>query len=177
MINLLPLEYKKDFQREETFRLILILTICIGVFLSSVTLLSIAVRLYAQGKIQEERFRSTIPQGELEARKRIVKDMTSANENFSALSKFYTNRASSLILFDHLQNDVPLLVSLNSFSFSGLSMTLEGFAPTRDMLLEFRQNLQNDSLFEDVNFPLSNLAISENIHFSLQVKIRFTPPQ
>ncbi len=65
-------------------------------------------------------------------------------------------------------------MSLNSFEVSrsgasGLSISIQGFAPTRDSLIAFKGRLNDLSPGITVTLPVSELAKDANIPFSIQI--------
>jgi hypothetical protein len=97
---------------------------------------------------------------------------------------------NSLALLDSLKkdNDSPKIsdlvkailimkgeVKFNSFSAAKegtttFTMSLQGVAPTRNELLSFKNNFEALSLENKIDLPVSSLAKSTNIQFSLQLK-------
>ncbi len=70
-------------------------------------------------------------------------------------------------------------IYINSFdmSFDGATsskatVVVQGKAINRDTLIEFRKNLENDSYFSKVELPLSDLAKSKDVNFSLRLFIK-----
>jgi hypothetical protein len=52
------------------------------------------------------------------------------------------------------------------------SVTVQGYAPTREGLLDFKKAFENDKTFANPELPISDLAKSKEINFSLKVSIR-----
>lgn len=53
------------------------------------------------------------------------------------------------------------------------NLQLNGFAKTRDDLVSFKEDLENDKLFNEVNLPVSSLAEDKDIEFNIQIKGMF----
>ncbi|MEW6610331.1 MAG: hypothetical protein AB1352_01720 [Patescibacteria group bacterium] len=51
------------------------------------------------------------------------------------------------------------------------TLHMEGKSKTRDDLLKLKTNLETSSLITELQFPLSNLLLKENIHFELSASI------
>lgn len=171
MINLLPPQYKKELALQETFRLLLVLAVSFLIFLVCFILMLSVVRIYVKGQIQSEKFLLELPQKDLKASKDRSQELKQANADFATLLNFYKKRLSPTTTFEHISADLPLDVSLASLSISSSGIVLEGFAPTRELLLTFRGNLQGDSFFQNIDFPLTNLVNSRNINFSIRMNI------
>ncbi len=172
MINLLPPQYKKELKLQESFRLLVVLGVSFLIFLICFILMLLVVRIYVKGQIQSEKFLLELPKKDLEASKVRSQELKQANANFSTLLNFYKKRLSPAPIFEHISRDLPLDVSLGSFTVSASGIVLEGFAPTRELLLAFRGNLQGDSFFQNIDFPLTNLVNSRNINFSIRMNIK-----
>jgi len=48
-------------------------------------------------------------------------------------------------------------------------VSIEGIAPSREILLAFRRLLENDPLFKSVDLPISNFIKGSNIRFNLNL--------
>ncbi|KKR62125.1 hypothetical protein A2643_02055 [Candidatus Nomurabacteria bacterium RIFCSPHIGHO2_01_FULL_39_220] len=52
---------------------------------------------------------------------------------------------------------------------AGKKVSIEGIAPSREILLAFRRLLENDPLFKSVDLPISNFIKGSNIRFNLNL--------
>lgn len=166
MINLLPPQYKKGLAYQETLRLILALGISFLIFLICFILMLSVIRIYMKGQIQG---------GGIETKKSNSRELTQTNAEFSTLLNFYKKRLSPTSVFDHVSLDLPSEVSLSSLSIAPSGIVIEGFAPTRESLLNFRKNLGQDSFFKTIDFPIANLVNAFDINFSIRMTIYKTP--
>ncbi len=57
----------------------------------------------------------------------------------------------------------------SSDSFTNKKVSIEGTAPSRNALLLFRQALENDIIFKQVDLPISNFVKGSNIQFYLSL--------
>lgn len=172
MINLLPPAYKKELQEEQRFRLLLVWAFSLCVFLICFMLMLVVLRLYLKTQVRSEKFFTAIPQKELAVQNQIIANLKQTNTNFSALSRLYAKRLSPATILSHLEKDLPLDLSLVDLEMSFSGISLQGFAPTRDSLLTFRKNLEADSLFNAIDFPLTNIATEQNITFTIQMQLQ-----
>jgi hypothetical protein len=60
--------------------------------------------------------------------------------------------------------------SVMKVATSTYNITIQGLAPTRNSLLTFKTNFENLAPGNKVDLPVSTLAKSTNINFSLQLK-------
>ncbi len=172
MINLLPPEYKKELNLEEKFRLSMILGICIFVFLVSLALMLATIRIYLAGQIQEEKFFSSLSTKVTQTNVLVSQDIRNTNTNFSRLLQFYKRRPLVSTTIDHISQDLPFDISLDTLDISSSAVSLQGFSPTRDTLLVFRNNLLKDTTFSNIDFPISNLVNEANIHFVIRMSVK-----
>lgn len=72
---------------------------------------------------------------------------------------------------------VPSGIQLSSFTIQkgAASFSLTGKANTREDLLSLKKNLEDSDNFIEVQSPISNLLLKENINFELSGKIVFKP--
>jgi hypothetical protein len=60
-------------------------------------------------------------------------------------------------------------ISYKNDPLLGKTVNLEGTAPSRESLLLFRQALQDDTTFKNVDLPISNFVKGSNIQFYLSL--------
>jgi len=176
MINLLPPQQKEELREEEKLRLILILEIVILAFLISLTLIlsSIRTNILSQVQIQkifleqrEKEFKSTKFQ-ELEKR------IGDYNSILSELDSFYDRNLNLTEILEKTSKTLPAGTYLTTFNFNLLTsqISLSGFCPNREILFEFKKNLEQEEKFEKVYFPPSNWVIPTDINFSASFQIK-----
>ncbi|MBI1985025.1 MAG: hypothetical protein HYS60_02905, partial [Candidatus Wildermuthbacteria bacterium] len=114
-----------------------------------------------------------------------LQDLQNTNKTLLNVAQFYGNQAFPSKALEKLSLYVPHNVYFTAVLFSSgqapvkkgesrqnysMSISLRGFAPTRDLLLAFKEGLAKDPSFQDVQFPLSNLANPSDINFSASLK-------
>lgn len=67
-------------------------------------------------------------------------------------------------------------IVLNKFLYTVISgktgtLNIEGVSATREALVEFQKSLQDSGLFKTIDLPISNLAKSKNIPFTLSTTL------
>ncbi len=75
-----------------------------------------------------------------------------------------------------------LYIKLSSLAPDGISMAkmankdykvfLAGTADTRDTLMNFKDNLSKDDCFSDINLPLSDLVLQNNVDFQMDFNVK-----
>jgi len=178
MINLLPPQYKKELKKEENFKVVLILATTFLIFLISLTLILLAIKIYIQGQvdslkflIEKEREKSETPQN-IELREKIEK----TSQLTSKLESFYENKLYFSEILGNIFQVIPKGVYLTSLTISKkenmAQIFLSGFSPTREILFELKNNLENKEQVSEVNFPPQNWLKSTNIDFTVEFKIK-----
>jgi len=60
-------------------------------------------------------------------------------------------------------------ISYENDSLNGKKISIQGTAPSREVLLSFRQAFENDNTFKQVDLPISNFVKGSNIQFYLSL--------
>ena len=189
MINLLPTTYKEELKREERIHLAFILTALVILFLTSLSLLLFATRIYLAGQIQAQEVILEAERKGFQKHRPVKEQIQSINLKISNISTFYEQETGVSVAVSRISSALPSGFYLTSFRYIGpgtvfqgqnqagermAQISINGFAPTRDALLLFQDTLEQDALFVQVVFPQSNLETRENIDFSFSVKLDMT---
>lgn len=107
-------------------------------------------------------------------------DLSAAGSLVSAISSSVSPPLSPVVL--HIASIRPAGISIASFdvAYSGAAsstVTIEGSAATRDDLVAFKKVLEADTAFSGVEIPISDLAPSSDLQFSLQMSAALAEPQ
>lgn len=177
MANLLPREELTTVRRERRNRIVvvsltaLLVTIILGgIFLIPSLILSRTKALSAERKI--ELTQSFITQREESG---VLSDVRAIQSKIVRLEGLLSQHTVSEILAA-LDESTPPGIVLLSVGYERNpdapdDLTIKGTAATRDTLLTFSRRLEREDLFRDVDLPVSNLAASTNIAFSLTVAV------
>lgn len=123
-----------------------------------------AVRAVAIGRDAEER---------TGAGKRI-EAVARANRLASTVRDYEAKRGDLFGLFESLFRNVPADVRLGSVAFRSQAreLTVRGFAPTRQGLLLFLENMKANPRIAAVSSPVANLIREADIDFSVVVTLK-----
>lgn len=173
MINLLPPRQKKLLVLERKKRLIVILGIVGLVFFVSLILVLLSVEFYVAGQIEAQKIILEQKQKEFQSSeiKTFREEIRLANQSFLKLRSFYQEQVSLVEILEKINQTLPLRAYLNSFSYDNTKINLKGYAPTRSILLEFRENLVNEKEFKNIEFPGEPWIKSVDIEFSATFQI------
>ncbi|KKQ46436.1 MAG: Fimbrial assembly family protein [Candidatus Moranbacteria bacterium GW2011_GWC2_37_8] len=168
-LDLLPQEKKNELRRSKIFRrilheemlflvpLVIFIALLLNIYYllnfqynSSVTLSSVnkSQDKYQELNNYEEKFKKV-------------------NASIDILSKIQSSHLHWLNVLDELGSVVPEGVYISDFSTKNYQIFLLGKARSRDNLLALKNNLDNSDCFKDVNVPLSNLVVKDNVDFQM----------
>lgn len=175
MINLLPPAEKIRIKKEENYRLIFIWGVFVLFFLISLSLVLFAVKTYIAGQVMcqsilvhlEEQKSQTMEAQNLEA------EISLINHNLSKLVSFYKYQPETTELLEEITSVLPEEMYLSSLSLkpsqngeNKFQVSLTGYSPTREILLDFKNRLEEEEIFQGIYFPPSNWVKPLEINFS-----------
>lgn len=74
-------------------------------------------------------------------------------------------------LFERLEAELPDAITLDAVMNVDYRISVSGKAANRDVLIQFRDRLSQDSCFSDVQLPLSNLFTQESVDFQMDMTL------
>ncbi len=179
MINLLPPQQKESLLEQTHLRLVIILGILFLSFLACLFLSMLLVKSYVLGEIETQKII-------LEERKRTIslnqgveKEIRESNILLSDLNTFYEQDVNVTKVLEKLGELLPPQTYLKEFSFNKVvnggeqerRVSLSGYCPSRESLLDFDARLEEESAFSDVTFSPSSWAKPNDIDFSVSFKV------
>ena len=178
MINLLPPEEKNILIQEERFKLILILGIVFLSALLSLILILFSIRIYISSQTDSEKiiFEQEEKKVKIAEFQELQEKITLANKNLSNLNSFYQNQVYFTEILERISGTLPPAAYLNNLSLKPLgggilNCTLSGFTSTREILLDFKKNLETEKTIKEIYFPPANWVESKDIDFNITFKI------
>jgi Tfp pilus assembly protein PilN len=180
MINLLPPQEKEILRQEEKYKSASILGILFLVFLICLILILFSIKISISGEVEaqkillsqeEERFKGTQTQN-------LEEKIISSNQILSKLNSFYYSQISLTGVLEKISRSLPSGVYLTTFNFSSGApsgsgqISLSGFSPNREILLEFKKNLEKEENFQEIYFPPSNWVKPTDIDFLVTFQIK-----
>ncbi len=173
-INLLPPNKKEEVRIAEKFRsilgwelVILLMVVMFFGFIFSINyLLNINLRLISDGKINEANG------AQYDTIKYYESKFSEINTKMAKISSITNGQIYWSTLFSKLNNAVPDNVEISGLSTKNYSLSLAGKAKTREDLLVFKDNLEKEDCFENVDLPLSDLVSKEDIAFQIDLDIK-----
>lgn len=173
-LDLLPKNKKAEIKREKVFREILREG---ALFFFPVLVLAAILGNVFYLLILQRSFNNTdyaVQQGQ-EKYQELSKyndDFKKINESSGSLIRIQNGHLRWSNVFDQLGQGIPGGIMIEGFSNKNYTVYLIGKALSRDKLLEFKANLGANSCFENVNVPLSNLVVKDNVDFQIDFGVK-----
>jgi Tfp pilus assembly protein PilN len=177
MINLLPKKEKEILIQEQEKRLIIILGIVILAALLCLILVLFSIKIYLKGKIEIQKIILEHFEKELKSSKlkEIKEELKLINQTFLKLNSFYQKKVDFTKILEKISKTLPKETFLTNLSLDlsaerEVICNLSGFAKNREVLLEFKKNLEANfqkvyfspaSWLKPTNFNVNFLAIFE----------------
>ena len=172
--NLLPPQIKTELHQEKTKKVIIVFGLLILVFFFSLSLVLFATTIYISQKVEAEKTFLDSETKQLETSKfqELKEKIILANKGLSQLESFYQRKFSPTEIFEKISNILPSQIYLTNLFYqeSNSQISLSGFAPQKEFLVEFNENLEKE--FLDVNFPLQVWTKSTDIDFQVNFKVK-----
>ena len=172
MINLLPPAFKHRLHEEENFRLVLILSTAIGVFLACLVMLLFALRLYLASEIRKQEFLVASLKEQSTTSSQELQNIQEFNATLLAISGLYEKRLSPTSILEGISSHLRQGMYLSSLNITAGKVTVTGFSSARETLLAFREDLQKDKLLQNAYFPPSNWVKPRDIAFSFSAELK-----
>ncbi len=177
MINLIPNEEKKKMSKDFYLRFVAILFIMLGIsllialaailpsyFFSSVEKKSISMEL-----TQEDNEPISAPDQNTLTAISDLKNRLGLIENVEKNKDIFSKRVIDEIIFKKISGIKITRIFYQSGTPTGRSISIDGIAESREILLLFQQALEADVAFSKVDLPISNFVKGSNIKFSLNL--------
>jgi Tfp pilus assembly protein PilN len=168
-LDLLPQNKKAEIKRAKIFREILRQEVA---FLFPVVILLVILfnvfyllKIYRDSNLLEYQLQQG--QDKYQELAKYDQAFKEANSASSLLLKIQAGHLHWANVLNHLGQAVPNGIVVSSLFNKNYNVFLAGKADTRDTLLQFKDSLEKDTCFENVNVPLSNLVVKENVDFQI----------
>ncbi|MDD5396978.1 MAG: PilN domain-containing protein [Candidatus Moranbacteria bacterium] len=173
-LDLLPKERKKEIRRKRIFRDILreefLFLSPILVFV--VILLNIYYLLSFEQKTSLAMQSSEQSQDKYQKLNAYEEKFKQVNATTTTLLKIQSGHLHWYNVFAKMEDVVPEGIDITNFSTKDYAIFLVGKAKNRDVLLGFKNKLEANGCFSNVNVPLSNLVVKEDIDFQIDFMVK-----
>jgi Tfp pilus assembly protein PilN len=176
MINLLPPSEKKEREKEKKIKFYSLLAFASFLFFLSLSLIFLAISFRLKGELETQLDFLEIEEKkeEVRASNEIRAEINSLNQKIKELNQFYEKRVKVASLLEKISQLLPPEHYLTNLSWQKetLQLALFGFSSSRDSLLQFKAKLEQEKIFQDVDFPPSNWVKPRDIDFQIILKIK-----
>ncbi len=172
-LDLLPQNKKREIKRDKLFREILredFLFIS-PMLLLVVILLNVFYLLTIQRKTDVAAYALEQSQDQYRELNKYDEDFKKINEASSLVLKMQNGHLRWANVLNILSNVIPDGIAVDSLATKNYNFYLAGKAKTRDGLLIFKSNLEKESCFKNINIPLSNLVVKEDVDFQMDFEV------
>lgn len=179
MINLLPPKERQKLVLKKQERLVLVLGIIIEVSLFCFILMLLAIKFYI---LSESDYQTISFDQEAESSKtpefiKLSEDIQKYNNLLGQIDLFYDQEIYFGDVFDTIFSvQKPESIYFTNFSFNrqadgNVKVDISGTGDTRDNLLIFKKNLEEDIRIINPSFSADSWINSKNVKFSLSLEI------
>jgi len=179
MINLLPPIEKERLRMEKVKRMVIVLWFLASFFLICLILVFFSIRIYIKSQLQTQQ--SIFSQARETDKKKAIEEFEARvglmNLEIERIKNFYDSKVYFSDLAERISVVLPSGVYLNDISMDFVQdknivkVSLNGFSPSRDALLELKENMEMEEDFQNVHFPQSDWVKEFNIDFSIGLEI------
>lgn len=174
MLNLLPPKQRKELRLNLLNQAIAFSGIAIILVILVLALLLLLSWTFLRVNLEEVNKDLFFQQTKAETKEidGLEKKVKTLNASLIFLDKIQKEQSKSSLFLENLAKDVSSGIQIKNFSMdkSG-KINLRGYALTRDVLLTFKNILEEASYVSNFEFPLSNLTKAEDIDFYLSFEL------
>ena len=179
MINLLPSQQKEELLEQRHLRLVLILGIVFLSFLLSLFLVLFLIKIYTSLDLETK---NTIVREQnriIALNQEIEKEIRESNSVLSKLNSFYKTNLNMSQALEKIKRNLPAGSYLTDFTFGLFKLrekeqakiSLSGYCKDRDTLVIFKENLEKEEAFSEINFSPESWVQPKDIDFDVNFKI------
>ena len=175
MINLLPPKEKKSLEQQKILRSFFILSALFLLSLICFSFILLSIKIYISKQVESQKLvlqeQQTEKKHEISKIQQLEKDIKSINKEISMLNSFYESQTHLIPILSKISQSIPIESNLFTFSFAQDSskISLSGFCPSRELLFEFKKNLEANEDFSKITFPLANWVKPSDINFTATI--------
>ena len=181
MINLLPPNKKQELAAEKSWKISLILSINLIAVAVCFCLIFFLVNILLSMKIDSQKiiYQQSEKQFSSPKIQALSNNLKILNQTFSRLDNFYQKQFRAAKTLEKISANIPAQISLTNLLINPkekektIECILTGFAPTREVLLKFKDDLENNQDFQEIYFPTSSWIKSTDINFTVNFKIKW----
>ena len=173
LLNLLPEEKKKEIQKRKVIKLVIwqevLIILSIVFFISIAYGSNLALKIQLGGlekaSLEEENL------GGYNRVKEYEKEFQEINEKVSFIAKIQENHFHWQVILAEFNELVTNEIELDDLISNDYEIIVNGKARTRESLVALQERVTSSECFFDVQVPLSDIVVREDIDFQLSFSI------
>lgn len=177
IINLLPKDRQEEIKYEVIFHGWVVLVIMSVAAFACVFLAQFATKFYLVGRMQVlaaeiQAAKQQVNKEENASLKEEIQGINNTISDFKTLAEAAPKWSKAIKAFVKIP---PTGVQIKSVSLAsaGNTISVSGFSPTRELVIQFYNNVLNDPKeFYNIDYPLENVASPKNISFHFTFNFR-----
>jgi len=172
-LNLIPPAQKQELKIRQIYLTIKNIIIIILLFIIITAIILLLTKMVLQNHFNKVVTYSTLTTKNVRLFTVEIKEFNQQLSSVIKIQKEYTPWSKVIIHFSKLTPENLGIYSL-SFNKEEERATIRGIAKTRQNLLDFKDSLESSPIFQDINIPLKDLLMKENINFGIELKINLS---
>lgn len=172
-IDLLPPHRKKEIKKRELFLKVLedellfivpsivLIAMLISIYYILTLQKNVILDAYNAQKSQKEYQQLEVYQGKFKQTNLLVQN----------INKIHSKHLYWLNFFNQFSKILPEDVYVTDISTKDFNVFLVGKAKNRDNLLDLKSKLEAEPCFKNINVPISNLVVKEDVDFQIDISI------
>lgn len=180
MINLLPQQERKENELEKKWKLVLILGIFLLIFLTFLSLILFSIKVYISWEVDAQKI--FLEQKEIKLKtpqmQQFEEKIKQSNLTLAELKSFYQKNPYLIDIIGRISKTLPYGLYMVNLSLAShlperqeIECRILGFSPTRELLVEFKENLEKEKIFKNIYFPPISWVEPIDINFSVTFQV------
>jgi Tfp pilus assembly protein PilN len=173
-IDLLPEERKNEIKKKKFFILVIkqeiLFTFSLIFFIIFLMSLNFIIKYERDSMVSVYSDEQTINKGD--ELKKYEEKFKEINKKVASVSDIYSKHLFWSSIFYKLSESVPDGITISHLATNNYQISIVGNAKKRDDFLKFEENMAKAECFTDMNAPLSNLVVKENVDFQIDFTIK-----
>lgn len=172
-LNLIPEQKKEEINQANLFRLILKWQVelfgIIMIFTAMLLSINYILKFTLASDVQAEAAKSETQYKEMENYDLEIREI---NTRTSQIEKIQKGQLDWFNFFKKINDQFSSSIEIKKIATLNYQVLLSGKANNRDNLISFKENMEKENCFSDVNLPLSNLVERNDVEFQIDFKIK-----
>jgi hypothetical protein len=172
-LNLIPIQKKEEIKKSNYFRLVLRSEIelfgIILIFAAMLLNINYILKVTLDSDKEVNAAKNAAQNKEI---RKYDSEIREINEKIREIGKIQEGQLNWSNLFEKLNGLYSNSIEMKRVATRNYLVLLEGKANNRDNLIAFKENLEKEECFSEVNLPLSSLVSRENVEFQIDFKIK-----